>query len=95
MFISTQRDKNTVENEQSETNKKKYWEKNGQSTSVYFKRNSSSVVAERWLILSTEAPREMKQMNKNKILFYIILIFMQRTIRPAHEISQQFNYLII
>ena len=34
-------------------------------------------------------------MNKNKILFYIILIFMQRAIPTADEISQQFNYLII
>lgn len=36
---------------------------------------------------------EAEGMNKNKILFYIILIFMQRTIQTAHEISQQFTSL--
>lgn len=38
---------------------------------------------------------EAEGTNKNKDLFCIILIFMRRAVQKAHEISQQFNYLII
>lgn len=48
MFISRQKDKNMIENEQAETSKKYWKKKKAQSRSaVYFKRNPSPVVAER------------------------------------------------